>query len=130
MEEGAPVEFGDASYVALRQHFICHRRVSNVGYAFAESGLQAFLLTFGIDLVGNVVPYQGAQVAGMIAVAAGGKDLPHIVVDIVNAGYAGGEETSAAHDNVYVFKFNSKVLEGVKNGFGAHLVLLHYVLEL
>ena len=130
VEKGFAGEFRDATDVAFREHLVGHRRIGDIGYAGAEAGREAFLLPQLVDLMGDVVADQGAEVAGVVAVPAGGEDFPHVGVDVVYAGDAGGEKAAAGHDDVDVFQADALFAEGAQDLVRSHLVLVHDVGEL
>ena len=129
MEQGPAGELWDAAHVALGQHFVSHRRVRHVGDAGAEGGLQAFLFPQGVDIVGDVVADQGAQVAGVIAFPARGKDFAHVGIHIIDTRDTRGEQAAAAHHDVDVLQADTLLPEGADDGVRAHLVLVHHVGE-
>ena len=130
VEQGAARELRNAAHVALGQHFIGHRRIRHVGDARAERRRQAFLLPELVDVVGDVVADQGAQVAGVVALPARGQDFPHVGVHVVDTGDARGEQAAAAHDDVDVFQVDALLSEGADDGVRTHLVLVHHVGEM
>ena len=129
VKERAAGELRNAAYVAFGEHFIRHRGIGHIGRAFSETGSYSFLIAQFIDGVGNILSYKSAQVAGVIAVAAGLEHLAHIVVHIVDTGKAGCEQASSGHNYVYVFQFDTILFQGAKDGFCAHPFLIHHIGE-
>ena len=70
VEQGSALEFRYTADVAFREHFVRHGRICYVRYALAEAGGNAVLLAECVYLFCNLVANQGAQVAGVVAVAA------------------------------------------------------------
>ena len=106
-------------------------RVAVTGYASHARELAREAVSSGADIVA-AVGGDGTvnEVAGVVAVPAGRKDLPHVGIDVVDAGDARGEETAAGHDDVDVFEADAFFTECAQDLVRTHLVLVHDVREL
>ena len=124
VEKSSAGKLRDAAHMAFRQHFIGHGRVRDVRHAGAKT---AVFSPKPVNLLGDVVSDEGAQIAGVVAFTAGGEDLTHIGIHIIYAGDAGGEQAAAAHDNVNVLQADFLFSKGPDDSLRAHLVLVHYV---
>ena len=126
VEESFSGEFGNSSHPALRQHFICHRRVGNVCDAFAETWSEMFFLPDLVDFSCNIIGKDGAQVACMFSVAAALQDFPHVLVYIVDACDDRNNESASGHHDVDVLQRNILGSHEILDCLMAHVGLVHY----
>ena len=113
--------------MALREHFVGHRRVCDVGEA-GEASDAAFAAEGG-HLGGDVVGDHGRQVAGMDAVAAGKEHLAHIGIDTIHAGHGRGEQAASRHHDVDVAKAHARIPEEIHHDAPAEVALLQHAVE-
>ena len=67
MKQSSSLELRDAAYLYFRKHLVCHRRIGDIGTADA---LYALFSPGLVDLYGNIISDERAQIAGMDAVLA------------------------------------------------------------
>ena len=129
MENRGALEFRNAGQAALGNHLVCHRSVCDKGFAAAEAWGDPLLVAQRVDACSDFLADQGAQVAGVLAVAAGDENLPHFCVHAVYTGYAGDEQSAAGHDQVNGFQCDTGFIQRGEDGLCTHLVLLHHIGE-
>ena len=129
MEESPAREFGDSADAALREHFVSHRRIGDIGIAGAERGRYAVLLTHKVDMQGDVIGYDGAEVAGVGAVAACHKHVAHIPVDEIYSGTHRSEKAGTRHHDVDVAGMDIASAKEGPDFVAPHGIFVHDMLE-
>ena len=129
VEEGPAGELRNSPQTAFGQHFIGHRRIGDIGVAQAEGGRKAFVMADFVHPLGDIIGYDGAQVAGVRPVTAGKQDVAHVAVNPVHARTDGGEQAAAGHDDIQVLQGDVLFVEEPHDGVTTHFVLVHHVFE-
>ena len=79
-----------------------------------------------VDLLGDIVRQNSAQVAGMVPVAAAFQDITHVLVDAVDTCDDRHDQTAAGHHDVHVLKRNAFGGHEILDSLVAHVGLIHY----
>ena len=126
MEQCLAGELRDSTHPALRQHLVRHRRVGDVGHAFPETRSQLLVLTDPVDLLGDIIGQNRAQIAGVVPVTAAFQDITHVLVDAVDTCDDRHDQTAAGHHDVHVLKRNAFGGHEILDGLMTHIRLIHY----
>jgi len=126
MKECLSGELRDTSHPALRQHLVRHRRVCDVGHTLTEARCQILFRPDLVDLLGDIVRQNGAQVAGMVPVTAAFQDITHILVHVIDSSYDRDDKPAARHNDVHILKRNAFGGHKILDGLMTHIRLIHY----